>query len=218
MRTPQGRTSPSPLGSRAFSHLVEVAGVPEKGLALTIEPSPSDLPSIAEECGLSAVANLRARFKVLPRAGGRFEVTGTVSACVTQVCVVTLESFASDVAAEIEVTFAPAAAAMTDWLGPDTRQQRRDTRGARGGAERGRSVREPLQPVPSIPMNDETPDLPDPIVEGRIDLGAAALEFLVLALDPYPKRPGAMFADVVAGGDDAELSAFAALARLKDVP
>jgi uncharacterized metal-binding protein YceD (DUF177 family) len=36
-------------------------------------------------------------------------------------------------------------------------------------------------------------DPPDPIVDGRIDLGALAAEFLALALDPYPRKPGAEF-------------------------
>ena len=32
---------------------------------------------------------------------------------------------------------------------------------------------------------------PDEIVDGRIDLGALTAEFLVLGLDPYPRKPGA---------------------------
>jgi uncharacterized metal-binding protein YceD (DUF177 family) len=31
------------------------------------------------------------------------------------------------------------------------------------------------------------------LVDGRIDLGALATEFLVLGLDPYPRKPGAVF-------------------------
>ena len=40
-------------------------------------------------------------------------------------------------------------------------------------------------------LNEE--DAPDPIVDGRIDLGALASEFLTLALDPYPRKPGVAF-------------------------
>lgn len=35
---------------------------------------------------------------------------------------------------------------------------------------------------------------PDPIIDGKIDLGALAAEFLVLGLDPWPRKPGAEFA------------------------
>lgn len=33
----------------------------------------------------------------------------------------------------------------------------------------------------------------DPIVNGKIDLGALGTEFLSLAIDPYPRMPGAVF-------------------------
>jgi uncharacterized metal-binding protein YceD (DUF177 family) len=36
-------------------------------------------------------------------------------------------------------------------------------------------------------------DAPDPLVDGKIDLGVLAAEFLTLALDPYPRKPGAAF-------------------------
>jgi uncharacterized metal-binding protein YceD (DUF177 family) len=36
-------------------------------------------------------------------------------------------------------------------------------------------------------------DAPDPIVDGKIDLGALAAEFFALGLDPYPRKPGVEF-------------------------
>jgi uncharacterized metal-binding protein YceD (DUF177 family) len=62
---------------------------------------------------------------------------------------------------------------------------------------------------------EESADAPEPLLEGSVDLGAVATEFLVLAVDPYPRKPGAIFhapetAD--AGGHP-----FAALAALKKV-
>jgi len=50
------------------------------------------------------------------------------------------------------------------------------------------SVRESL----TFSLADE--DDPDPIVDGRIDLGALAAEFFALGLDPYPRKPGVEFA------------------------
>jgi hypothetical protein len=35
--------------------------------------------------------------------------------------------------------------------------------------------------------------LPDPIVDGVIDLGQAVYEEFAVALDPYPRKPGAVF-------------------------
>ncbi len=56
-------------------------------------------------------------------------------------------------------------------------------------------------------------DAPDPIVGGRIDLGGVTAEFLSLALDPYPRKPGVDFA--WGAGEAGEESPFAALAGLK---
>jgi hypothetical protein len=59
------------------------------------------------------------------------------------------------------------------------------------------------------------PDPPDPIVNGRIDLGALASEFLALGLDPYPRKPGVEFKSLTEDADDARPSPFAVLGKLK---
>jgi uncharacterized metal-binding protein YceD (DUF177 family) len=35
---------------------------------------------------------------------------------------------------------------------------------------------------------------PEPLVNGTVDLAAIAIEFLILGLDPYPRKPDAVFA------------------------
>lgn len=54
---------------------------------------------------------------------------------------------------------------------------------------------------------------PDEIVDGTIDLGALTLEFLALALDSYPRKPGAEFAGLKE--DEGGTSPFEALRTLK---
>jgi uncharacterized metal-binding protein YceD (DUF177 family) len=39
----------------------------------------------------------------------------------------------------------------------------------------------------------EDEDEPDPLIDGRIDLGELAAEFVALGLDPYPRKPGVDF-------------------------
>lgn len=58
---------------------------------------------------------------------------------------------------------------------------------------------------------DEEP--PEPLIEGRVDLGAIATEFLLLGIDPYPRKAGAEFAVVKTADDSAR--PFAALEALK---
>jgi hypothetical protein len=57
-------------------------------------------------------------------------------------------------------------------------------------------------------------DAPEPLIDGTIDLGALATEFLFLGIDPYPRKAGAVFETPAATGD-APAHPFAALAALK---
>lgn len=53
-----------------------------------------------------------------------------------------------------------------------------------------------LRFAPDAPALDDVNaplDAPDPIIGGEIELGGLVVEFLALALDPYPKKPGAEF-------------------------
>jgi uncharacterized metal-binding protein YceD (DUF177 family) len=56
-------------------------------------------------------------------------------------------------------------------------------------------------------------DAPEPIVDGLVDLGAIATEFLILGIDPYPRKPGAVFE--APGSTDRDATPFAVLAGLK---
>ena len=57
-------------------------------------------------------------------------------------------------------------------------------------------------------------DPPDPLVDGTIDLAAVVAEYLTLGIDPYPRKPGAVFKPPKLGRDKGE-SPFAALKKLK---
>jgi uncharacterized metal-binding protein YceD (DUF177 family) len=56
-------------------------------------------------------------------------------------------------------------------------------------------------------------DAPEALVDGTVDLGALATEFLILGIDPYPRKPGAVFQSPAV--DDDAARPFAALAALK---
>jgi uncharacterized metal-binding protein YceD (DUF177 family) len=55
---------------------------------------------------------------------------------------------------------------------------------------------------------------PEPLINGMVDLGRIATEFLLLAIDPYPRKPGAVF-QTPSVADEAP-HPFAALATLKN--
>ena len=156
---------------------VERMAIREDGVRL--EATEEERLRIAGFLQLPAVHSLTGEFRITGNRR-RAQVAGRVSARISQICVVTLERFESDVAEDVELTFA---------------EER--------NAER----------LPPEEIERRMIDPPDEIVDGRIDLGAVMSEFLALALDPYPRRPGADFEPVV--DDRAEVSPFAALGKLR---
>src|SRR5262245_42360023 len=70
----------------------------------------------------------------------------------------------------------------------------------------------PLPELTTCEAHDHDP--PETLHNGMIDLGAIATEFLMLGIDPYPRKPDAKFE--APGADDAKAHPFAALAALKD--
>jgi hypothetical protein len=57
---------------------------------------------------------------------------------------------------------------------------------------------------------------PEPLENGIVDLGAVATEFLILGIDPYPRKPGAEFTPAKTRQEGEH--PFAALAALKKKP
>lgn len=75
----------------------------------------------------------------------------------------------------------------------------------------------PGVPEPRAEGSAETEDEPpEPLVNGRVDLGRIATEFLMLGIDPYPRKAGATFDAPKA--DDDTVHPFAGLAALKKGP
>jgi uncharacterized metal-binding protein YceD (DUF177 family) len=57
----------------------------------------------------------------------------------------------------------------------------------------------------------------EPLIDGQVDLGALATEFLILGLDPYPRKPGAVFRPPQdAPPDEGPFAPLAALKKERD--
>ena len=67
---------------------------------------------------------------------------------------------------------------------------------------------------PEIIVDLDAEDPPDPLRDGIVDIGEAVSEELALALDPYPRAPGATF-DLPQADAPAPSAPFAVLAALK---
>ena len=163
-----------------------VAQIPETGLHRDIEADQPAREAMADLAGLRGILSASASLDVVPQRGGRFHVAGRVRARVGQTCVVTLDPIENDIDEPIDLTFAP----------PEQIPELSDLVDDAAESE------------------GEIPDPPEPILNGFIDLGRLATDALFLAIDPYPRKPDAVFEPPVVA-DDPEDHPFAALKALK---
>jgi uncharacterized metal-binding protein YceD (DUF177 family) len=153
-------------------------------------PKPAVLHVEADEAQRQAIARAYGCHAVrrleadlkINRRGDQLRVAGRLQADVVQACVVTLEPVEASVREDVSFSFAPPV-------------QRRDAR-----------ADEPEE------IAYESEDPPEPLIDGEADLGAVLLEFFALALDPYPRSPGAEM-PAIPGSDRPH--PFAALKGLK---
>lgn len=146
-------------------------------------------PDMTERAALASALGLAAidTFSVrfeLQRRGRKVHVKGTLTADVDYICVVSLDAFPARISEPFSVMYEEVA-------------RSRNRGGSSGEIE--------------VPLDD---DAPEPIENGKIDLGAIAQEFLALALDPYPRKPGASLSETVPDEAETVPSAFSRLAAL----
>jgi hypothetical protein len=145
---------------------VIVAQIPDTGLHRAFEASDAIRAAMADIAGLREIMSASASFDLNLKSGGRVHVTGEVHARVGQTCVVTLDPIENDIDEVIDLMFAP--------------------------PEQIRSLAA-LVDEAAQSEDEEVPDPPEPIINGVIDLGRLANDALFLAIDPYPRRPDAVF-------------------------
>ncbi len=92
-----------------YSHLIKVADLPSQGLDLRLAPGADVCARLAQHLHLPAVANLEAQLHIAPERADGAHVTGEVRGRVTQVSVVSLEAFDTEVTEPVDIRFATAA-------------------------------------------------------------------------------------------------------------
>ncbi len=173
------------MSAPAWRVPVRLEEVPAAGQRFALEADAATRTSLTAAAGLAGLPRLAATFDVARHGRDGLHVTGTVWATVQQTCVVTLEPMESEIEEAIDLTFVPAA-----------------------GRERAGVAEE----ASLATAGDREGDI-ETLVNGTVDLGALATEFLLLGIDPYPRKPGAEFAPPPA--EDAGGHPFAALEALK---
>lgn len=158
-------------GATPFSRPLAASEAPPEGLEVDVVATEDERTALAALNAIPAILSLSAALRARRWRGDGLEVSGELRARIRQTCVVTLEEFDSDIVEPIDLRFAPPREP------PRPRSRRRD---------------EAPAPAEQDAMGD---DPPDPLIGGAVDLGGIVSEFLTLALDPYPRKPGAQFVE-----------------------
>jgi uncharacterized metal-binding protein YceD (DUF177 family) len=167
-----------------YSVPLPVATLPPQGDVRRVEADAAARLKIAQAYDLAAIERFVIDARMTPDGKGGVHVTGGVDANVIYTCVVTLEQFPAQLREPFDMRF----------VAPKLRQAK--------------------DKLIEIDFSADDEDPPEEIENGLIDLAAVALEFFGLALDPYPRKAGAAFAEPLPDGTP--VSPFAALAKLRD--
>ena len=141
------------------------------------------LERIGQALDLLELKSLEARLRITPWLDGA-QIDGLWTATIVQTCGITLEPFETALGGELSVRAVPSGSSAL-----------------------------PVLTDHEIELDRDADDPPDEIADGVLPLGTYVVEDLSLAIDPFPRKPGA---DFQPPPEPSEPSPFAALARLKD--
>lgn len=144
-----------------YSYRVKSSQVSSGGLEIATEADEVQRAAIAERLKIDGVVSFRIEASVRPWRRQGLQVAGTVFATVEQRCVVTMDPLTNDIEEPFEARFEP------------------PVKVRRAAAE---------TEISFDPLDSDDP--PEPMIDGAADIGAVAVEFLALAVDPYPRRAG----------------------------
>jgi len=155
-------------------------------LAVRLEPDAEQRAAVAKRLGLLSLPSLTADLRLKPWLDG-VEVTGRFDAVVEQTCGVTLEPFETRIEGEVFVQAVPAG-----------------------------SPNAPDAEAAEMELDLDAPDPPDVLPGDAIDLGWYLAEHLALELDPFPRKPGAVFEYQPPAEESSPFAALKALKEPKD--
>jgi uncharacterized metal-binding protein YceD (DUF177 family) len=171
---------------------VVVTTLPSSGFPLKLHPDPSQRAAIAHAAGISDLSEFAADIVLKRWRRDGVEISGELNARIEQPCVVTLEPVEQEIREDFRFTFLPERSALAKPLsGPDR----------------------------EIVLDPEGDDPPELFSGDTIDVWPVVFEVFSLAIDPFPRKPGAELPAPGAthsGSPEGETaSPFAALKALK---
>lgn len=153
-----------------WSVWVKAEDIPVDGKQVDLSPDAAQLPLIAQRLGVESLESLRASLSLSKNKGGvMVHVTGTLWAEIVQNCVVTLEPIKSKIQEDFEAWFADQDHVIL------FEKAQRDVL----------TKREMMD----LPILEEKED-PEPLEDGKVNIGELVVQYLCLAVNPYPHKEG----------------------------
>ncbi len=165
-----------------WSRFVTLAEVGRARQVVDLEADGPTRIAIARELDLERLDRLTGRVVLRPWLDGA-EIDGVLEASVTQICSVSGEPFEQVLTGHFTVRAVPA------------------------GSDAAPSLE-----LAEVDIDPEGDDPPDVLESDRIDVAAYVVEHLALEIDPFPRKPGAVFEPP---RDQAVISPFSVLKKLQ---
>lgn len=182
------------VGKPEFSRVVQVSDLGTHRKTLDIAAQPGELAALARRLGVHSLDGFEAQATLQILPNEDVRLDMLFEATVRQTCVVTLQTMKTKISTSFTTTYSDLS--EESW-GHDE--------------EEFEDIDEDIEP-------------PEPLIDGKIDLGEAAVEQLALEIDPFPRVKGAKFDGYstapkdAAGEDTGKPNPFAVLAQLKPQP
>jgi uncharacterized metal-binding protein YceD (DUF177 family) len=181
-----------------FRRLVSANDVPPKGTAIPFEADEAECAALARRFGIPGISRLSGVAKLRPWRKTGLTLDCSYEADLMRECVVTLEPMSEEISEEFTLHFLP-----DDQIERDARFSGADEK--------------------EILIDPEAVEPPEPFLAGgRVDYGEAVAEQLSLAMEPYPRKPGAALEEPAEAAPQEEADAgeerenpFAILEKLK---
>lgn len=159
-----------PSVSSPISRRVHMDNVPEAGRVIEIIADEGERAALADAHDLLALDLFHADLTLRNWRRDGFRLTGTIRVEATQQCVVTLEPVPAKLEIPVDTLLVPEDSALAS-MRPSGQEE--------------------------LVIDVESEDPPETFDGGFADIGALCEELFALALDPYPRAPGAEFLDRV---------------------
>ncbi|HNQ92100.1 MAG TPA: DUF177 domain-containing protein [Alphaproteobacteria bacterium] len=153
--------------NKEWSHSVRADSVPEGGQWVKLAANENECEAIAKRLGVKSLDRLEAKLHLVPQNSGHIlEVDGHLSADVVQECVVTLQPVESHIEDDFAAWYADYERAASFTKAQHEQKARMESE--------------------ELPIMEEKDD-PEPMSEGAIDVAELVIQYLSLAINPYPK-------------------------------